>query len=202
MSDAPLRARVLVKDGRWTVPPEQRPRNWRSILDEPRSALKITVVETALDIRRCACGQPAGHRKCCFVRAFQVKEARELRRRRITEGFAEIRAGIENSGAEWGCDPPLVEAGLVLLLGMWTQHPQLIGEIIRCPRSRAELLVQRCRAMQFWGPHWVELGDIDGPHGDLEFWIRAMAVNGDIDSRIIKGIRMFGPPGSGPARKS
>jgi hypothetical protein len=29
--------RILVQDGKWCVPPEQRPKNWREILPEPKT---------------------------------------------------------------------------------------------------------------------------------------------------------------------
>lgn len=181
-----------MKDGRWLVPPEQRPVNWQEILPEPQSYEEIVQlgssvldqVVTETQSRTDATGESAK----AEVEIPQVarEEPRvERQHQRKGEpwndtGWKKLRRSVEKSAKNMGADRKLTQAALVLCSGMYTRTGPVIRKMTGV--SNEKPIVNRCYELGLWkrNESGVILGEMKEEHGDLEFWLIAMAINGEI----------------------
>ncbi len=159
---------VLMKDGKWQVPPEERPRGWEKILTDVLEPTQEQVAQCVGEVSEATKSATA-----------EIQEPQE-QKRWLDPSWLEIRTAIIDSGNAYGADRGLIESALLLAAGMWARdNPTLRKMLGRCGPILAK--IERCYSLELWpqGEMLVRLGDFD-KHGDLAFWLNAMAVNGDI----------------------
>ncbi len=180
--------KVLVRDGKWLVPPEERPANWRSILPESDSPsiLDEVIANTlpeAKPIELCGCGKPIVHHGTCSVRAEQAKRSREAR-----QSFVEMMAVVDKSADEWGAHDSLRLAARVMIAGLWTRDVNALARMLRAKAGDVERICARYEGTIIWpSDRTVFIGDENEAHGDLGFWLNAMVGDGFV--------RISGKPG-------
>jgi hypothetical protein len=194
MSDA----KVLLKDGDWQVPPEERPCGWEKIpvksqakpaappiaLEAIAEATDAIVEQVAAEAAGqvqgplCGCGQPANHVQMCRVRA---KKAAATRARRL-ELFRELSRAVHESAAGVGAEKSLVMAAHVMVAGMWTRDLDQLRRLTGYDAHFVKAVAERLAASIIWRhPRLVRLGEIDDRElGDLPFWLNAMVADGTL----------------------
>lgn len=167
---------TLVKDGKWLVPPEQRPKDWERILPEPSaqtSALDRVVVET--QARDDAPVPDPIPEPIVAARQHQPKvEPWDL------PAWKNLKSSIFKSGRSMGVDGKLMGAGLVLASGMFTRTGPVIRKMTGVTNEKT--YVNRCYELGLWSRdnRSVVMGDMNDKSGDLEFWLISMAITGEI----------------------
>lgn len=133
--------RVLMREGRWMVPPEERPANWRQILDEVPAPVPDT-----LD------------------RAIKATEARVVRQRPNPDSyFPELFDAVEESMNYMGVsekDENVRIAAHVLMMGLFTRNATKITRLLKTRRADVVKLASTRYAMWgFWHSNYaVHLG--------------------------------------------
>lgn len=179
-----MSTRVLVKDGAWQVPPEERPKGWKQLpMREPAAApLNIVVTVSGVpDILRCGCGRSLHHRGQCHVRRVLA----QLQLDRKAAHFQTILASVITESGRWfGADKTVLNTALVMVAGLYTRH---VYELARLTGIRPHLVKEisvRLAKAGIWNPDGsVVLGDLNPQYEDfedLEFWLIAMAGAGEI----------------------
>lgn len=210
-------ARTLVKDGEWQVPPAERPRGWESMkardpwvatqappfqqpaptVTEPETAAEPTLLEQAIAAtpaavaeEPCWCGKPQRHAGAC-------RGVPENSRR----AWSEIRPEIIRSAEEFGAEPPILRAALVLIALLCTRgHFRYALRLVTpegITRRFADDVAFRYKRMGVLSNDGaVYLGqDENNEYGDFEFWMIAMAGAGEIQCRVKDGKSLFAANG-------
>lgn len=147
----------LVENGRWVIPVEERPKDWRSILFEPDYP-------------------PAAEPAIADAAAEGPKPATCKPKQWTWHGWTGFKRAIERSAREGGWKGDTVEAALILVAGMWSREPEILAK--RIPGKNTALFAQRCTDLELWKDGGlVELGDMEFA-GDLDLWMRAGAIAG------------------------
>jgi hypothetical protein len=193
----PAAGRILVQAGKWLVPVEERPANWRLILDEPtcKEYLQVQpagpqpVTEPAKEIQL---SEKIGQLESPLDAAIAETERRERRasepkRERITPlrflrfYMRELYGVVEESGKAFGADGWILTAGHILVMGLGCRDSVRIANKLSASLSRVRKIGQRYRSGGVWLPNGtVRLGDLD-KFGDLPLWLIATAGAGEID---------------------
>lgn len=165
MIDESMKSRVLVIDGKWVVPEEERPANWREILpDAPPVATAVEIAPEAapVEIEPETTPIPEPQRKRKDTRVFRP-------------GWVGLKHAIERSFADAKATPELTQAALVIVAGIWSRDPAAIAK--RIPGAPVYLYAKRCVELGLWKDDGVDLGEIDDERcGDLPLVLRAMCV--------------------------
>ena len=181
MNEAP-QYRILVKDGKWQVPESERPSNWRSILPETSEPEPLDPSPAPPPTQQPDSAEPP---------AAVVGRRHALYPLWEHDGWIELRKAIELSGAEF-CghnrkDKRIIEAALVLCAGMFTRTGPILRRMTGV--SNEKPFVQRCYDLGVWktddrgvtlGKFGEDLPSQQSGWADLEFWMIAMAVAGEI----------------------
>lgn len=141
----------LVENGRWVIPVEERPKDWRRILPDPDYPPAIAVAaEEGPKPATCKPKQWTWH------------------------GWTGLKRAIERSARAGGWKGDAVEAAMILVAGMWCRDPEVLDK--RIPGKNAAFFAERCISLGLWKDEGlVELGDMEIP-ADLDLWMRAGAI--------------------------
>jgi hypothetical protein len=207
--------KILMKDGHWCVPPEERPKGWERLpvkesetAPQPPDPTPAEVAEAVGDVAEatrnsepepagtleaialCDCGKPANHIGMCRVRNAKMAE----RRRRWKEHFAELDQAIHESARDFGAKDDLLASARIMVAGMWTRGRQELAILTGCPIETVKLVADRFESSPVWAdPHAVRLGNIDVDKSDLELWLHAMVGTGELYVEVDKdGQSVFG----------
>lgn len=219
-TDGP-QAKQLVKDGRWCVPVEERPRGWEQILPESSCAVAVAeaepaperpaiepqpepLLETALrvteerSVELCPCGKPKSHRAMCKHRAQIARE-----NRKSNDGWRQLAKAITESAKDFGADRRLLSSALIMAAGIWTRElPELKAKLLMAHAFYVKPDFIRDVAARFqtagiWDEngHTVEIGideTAEGVGGEIGLWLNAMVGIGEIETTGVEnGQRLY-----------
>jgi hypothetical protein len=186
-----------MQDGKWLVPPEERPKRWELLTPIPASELKTTaILEDA--IAATEFNSPVTPTQTTVP---EPPAKKKYAARRCSHGiywiwcgacngFAEIAEAIRLSAQAMDADEPLIRAALVLVAGMWVRTEFGIGKLTGLPALDIGRIARRCWHTGLWcNKNTVILGEFTDD-SDLEFWLNAMVASGECDRTENNEFRM------------
>lgn len=157
--------RVLVKDGFWCVAEKERPTNWRSLpVREPAECPDPSQEQVAAAVAEVA---------DCSTQPKKVPPWEH-------EAWLNLSESVRKSAKEWGSDESLTNACLCLLAGMFTRDIEELRVMIGVDPTA---YIECCYSNFLWNMEnrSVVIAEFTKENGyDLEMWLNAMAVNGNI----------------------
>lgn len=189
--------RQLMKDGAWIVPVEDRPKGWEryGVAEQSVPAIPATV-----DTSSSLVPEPTplldavvqhGIMANSETKAPVVKDRRRTGKNPLVRGgrflsqFRELDRAIQQSATIVGADAALIDAGRVLVAGMWTREWDMLSTLLNISVVNVALYGSRFTLAGIWSPDGVVIfgGAEDLDCADLGFWLCAMVGTGDIDGK-------------------
>lgn len=142
----------LAENGIWIVPAEERPKGWeRYGLREANEPTSKPVEKTVLD-KIIEEGQLAKPEPKAEVPAPPPKRAapKAIDATALKEEIAELEMAVVGSGKFMGAEQPLINAGRIMICGLWSRDIKVIARALSLNWIDVGLIVHRLESGSIW----------------------------------------------------